>query len=551
MVGIDWLKEKLAAIMPPAPEVPIIDVDALSTFNPFGNSFSDPSVFDGNKFAGGLGLPTLTWTDRWALRLHSAKLFEENLYARGLIRRLVTNEITTGLSLEATPIDSLTGMSEDAKNEWTENVENRFGIWGKDKTVCDFRKQNTFGALQRIARAEALVDGDILIVLRQSRQTRVPAVQLISGQKVRSPLGAQPRRGNKITEGVELDKNGVHVAYWVEQEDGTSRRLPAFGERSGRKIAWLVYGTDKRYMDVRGVPMLALILQSLKEVDRYRDAAQRKAVINSILAMFIKKGENKQGTKPLTGGAQRKDSVTITDSDGTTRTLDIARQHPGLIMQELQEGEEPVGFGADGTDVNFGPFEAAMINGIAWANEVPPEVLTLAFQSNYSASRGAVNEFKMYLNKSRVERGEEFDAPVYQEWLLSETLRGTIAAPGLLAAWRDPARYDVYGAWVSSDWAGAIKPSVDLKKEVQAYAIMVKEGFITRARASAELTGQKFSWNAKQLKKENEQMAAALRPLFQLASDFGVNPSEVLKAKGVLDIEAVAEEVVALVEADK
>ena len=39
--------------------------------------------------------------------------------------------------------------------------------------------------------------------------------------------------------------------------------------------------------------MLSVILQSLKEIDRYRDATQRKAAINAILAMFIKKTQDK------------------------------------------------------------------------------------------------------------------------------------------------------------------------------------------------------------------------------------------------------------------
>lgn len=544
---IDWLKDKFA----PKASVPTIDVNALGAFNPAQTSYGASSIYDGNKFFGGLGLPTPMWTDYWSLRLWSAKLFQENPYARGLIRRLVTNEINTGLSLEATPIGSMVGLSEDQKNIWTEDVENRFAIWGKNRFICDFQKQLTFGALQRTIRREALLEGDILVVLRQSKRTGLPAIQLVPGSKIRSPLDGQARSGNKIVQGVELDKNGAQVAYWVVQDDGKGKRLPAFGERSGRRIAWLVYGTDKRFSTVRGEPMLSLILQSLKEIDRYRDSAQRKAVINSILAMFIKKTEDKPGTRPVTNGAIRRDQVSLPNPDGGTRTLDIAGQIPGMVIQELQTGEEPQSFGSEGTDVNFGPFEAAMLSAIAWAHEMPPEILTLSFQNNYSASRAAVNEFKLYLDKSRAERAEEFDAPVYEEWLISEVLRGKIKAPGLLEAWRNPLAYDVFGAWVLSDWAGAIKPSVDLKKEVQAYQIMVNAGFMTYARAVRELNGMKYSKVIKQLKLENTQKAEALTPLFELAQKFDVKPSEVLEASDKLSIEAVADEVMALVEADK
>jgi hypothetical protein len=53
---------------------------------PFRYSFDD-----GSKFAGGFGVTELLLADYWTLRQRSSQLFEQNLYARGLIRRLVTN----------------------------------------------------------------------------------------------------------------------------------------------------------------------------------------------------------------------------------------------------------------------------------------------------------------------------------------------------------------------------------------------------------------------------------------------------------------------------
>lgn len=480
------------------------------------------SILDGNKYIGGLGSPVFLFTDYWALRLHSAKLFKENLYARGLIRRLVTNEINTGLIPEAIPDTTILGLSEDFKNTWSEDVETRFQIWGKNPRVCDHMKRHTFNALQRICRTEALVTGDVLVVLIQNPNTKLPSIKLVPGHLVQTPTGFSPHKGNKIIHGVEVDPNKRHVAFWIRQEDGTSKRLPAFGERSRRKTAWLVYGTDKRLDEVRGEPILSLVMQSLKEIDRYRDAVQRKAVLNSILAMFIKKTSDKPGTKPLTGGAVRLDQAALSNPDGSTRQFNLTGQIPGLILEELQEGEEPKAYDSSNTDINFATFEAAIINAFAWANEIPPGILTLAFQSNYSASRGEVKEFTMYLDKSRSERADEFGEPIYQELLISQVLIGKIVAAGLLEAWRNPAQHDIFGAWVLSDWSGAIKPNVDLKKEVAGYVQMINAGVITLARATRELNGMKFSRVITQLKKENEQRAVAMRPLLELQREFGV-----------------------------
>lgn len=479
--------------------------------------------FDGDKFLGGFGETQLHLIDYWTLRQRSSQLFNDNLYARGIIRRLITNEINTGLTPEAAPDEAILGLPEDSLNVWTEDVETRFGIWAKAPKACDWKRVSTFGAIQRAARAEALIAGDVLVVLRQLPATRLPSVQLISGDSVRTPFGelSKLRNGHDIKHGVETDAQGRVVAHWIQQKDFTFKRLPAFGERTGRRLSWLVYGTDKRLDDLRGQPMLSLILQSLKEIDRYRDSAQRKAVINSILAMYIQKTEDKPGTLPITGSAVRRDKAIVTDGDGTTRDYNLAGQIPGLVVEELQHGEKPVAFGNQGTDTNFGIFEASIVNAMAWANEIPPEILTLAFSNNYSASQAAINEFKIYLNKVWSEWGEQFCQPIYTEWLVGEVLQQKIVAPQLLEAWRDPQKFDIFGAWTDTDWYGSIKPSTDMLKQVKGSELLVAGGYSTRSRESRITTGTKFSKNVKRLKRENELLAEAARPMLELEKEFG------------------------------
>lgn len=488
-----------------------------------GAAPSGTSFFDGDKFPGGFGVTQLFTADYWTLRERSSQLFTENLYARGLIRRLITNEINTGLTPEAAPDEEIIGVPEDSLNDWTETVENRFYIWGKNPKTCDWKHQKTFGALQRAARMEALISGDVLVVVRISQRTKLPIIQLISGSKVRTPLSVKLRKGHTIKHGVELDSIGRVAAHWVSEGIlGESKRIPALGEKTGRRVSWLVYGTDRRLDSVRGEPILSLVLQSLKEIDRYRDSVQRKAVVNSIVAMFIKKGENKIGSLPITSGAVRKDQVTIDDGTNIGRTINLARQLPGVVMEELQQGEEPVLLGGQGTDANFGTFEEAIIQSVAWAHEIPPEILRLAFSNNYSASQAAINEFKIYLNKIWSEFGEDFCMPVYTEWMISEVLLRKIDAPGLVEAWRDPEQHDVLGAWLCTDWYGSIKPSTDMVKQVKGSGLLIDRGLSTHARESRITTGTKFSKNIKRLKRENELLAEAKRPLAEFNQEFSV-----------------------------
>ena len=184
-----------------------------------------------------------------------------------------------------------------------------------------------------------------------------------------------------------------------------------------------------------------------------------------------------------------------------------------MAIDELQVGEEPFSFDTKRPNTGFKVFEDAIVSSIAWCNEIPPETLKLAFTSNFSSSRQANAEFKLYLDKERFFFSISYLKPRYENWLVSMALTGRIKAAGLLESCRDPQKFDIFGAWLDSDWIGAIKPHVDPLKETNAYRIKDQEGYSTKSRSTRELTGMKFSRNAKQLKKENELLAAAHQPL--------------------------------------
>lgn len=481
---------------------------------------------NGEKYPGGFGWTELLTADYWTLRARSTQLFKSNIYARGIVRRLVTNIINTGLALEAVPDAEILSMNEDTLADWAETVENRFHLWERTPHLCDFKGEKSFGQLQAQAKQTALISGDVLCVIMQDPVTGLPRLRLISGSRVQNPFGfgsSAPKLapGHVIQHGVELDADGRHIAYWILTRDEAkpfqhkAERLPCYGPQTGRRVAWLVYGTDKLLDDVRGEPILSIMLQSLREIDRYRDAVQRKAAVNAIYAMFIKKDQETQGTRPLMGGAVVRGAQTVTTEAGAKR-YNFAEQVPGAVIDELAPGETPHGFNSTGTDEKFGDFESTLVYALAWALEIPPEILTLSFASNYSASQAAVNEFKLFLNPVRDAWGTEFCQPLYIDWLLSETLAGRVKAAGLLEAWRDPMQYDKLAAWLAADWCGAIKPSVDLMKQANGYEKLVECGFLSRDRAARETTGTKFSKNVKKLERENIALARANKPIAEL-----------------------------------
>jgi capsid protein len=512
----------------PESTVPTISVEALNPIDPFAQNIHQS--FDGSKYPTGFGDTKLFELDYWELRAKSSQLFTENLYARGLIRRLVTNIINTGLSPECIPEESILGLEDEALQPWAERVETLYQLYGSQPRLIDWLGKDNDGALQEAIKLESLISGDILVILRQDKQTKMPKVQLVGGDLIRTPLEQKIKKGHKIKHGVELDADGRQVAYWYRPEptgdnvNVKSIRIPAFERGTGRRIAWLVYGTDHRLDEVRGQPFLSLMLQSLKEVDRYRDASVRKATINSILAMFIEKAEQQSSSFGMSNGAVRKENATVTDQTGT-RSYKIAEQIPGLVIEELRVGEKPTPHSTAGTDVNFGPFEKAIVSTMAWSAQIPPTILFLSFDRNYAASQAEINEFKLYLDMERFKFATQYLNIYYVEWLISASMKGFIPAPhgvfDLLMSWRLPNRWAEFGAWINVEWTGSVKPTTDLLKLAKANEVIVDRGWATNARVARELTGTKFRKNIEKQIRENEARAKALRPMLELKAEFG------------------------------
>lgn len=65
----------------------------------------DAGYWNGDKFPGSIGAtPEWEYVDYWTLRRRSLDLFRKNIYAKGIIRRLLWNEIHTGLVATPTPV---------------------------------------------------------------------------------------------------------------------------------------------------------------------------------------------------------------------------------------------------------------------------------------------------------------------------------------------------------------------------------------------------------------------------------------------------------------
>lgn len=510
----DRLVDALLADPPAAPEpapAPTHSMPVAATFDAFSGSYVQ--THDGEKFLGGMPETIDLITDYWALRQRSADLFERNIYARRAVRALTHAVVNTGLFPEATPLESVIGVAEDSLDDWADDVEARWGLYANTPELCDYHQKLTDGELQAVAFAEALLVGDVLRVTRYDDRG-TPSTQLINGAAVCNPtLSAVGDRD--IRHGVELDAQKREVAYWVLQEDLTHERIPARNGR-GELVASLVRVSDARLDGVRGMPILAVVLQMLSDLDSYRHSALRKAVVASAVALFVTTSEDGVGSRPLAGSATRRDVVESTGGQvGRPVNLNVRSMVPGITIDRLARGED-IKFGpSTGTDEKFGDFEAAIVAAMASCLNIPPEIFRQTFSSNYSASQAANHEFQSYVQIVRRDFGARYCRPGWRLWLINEVLERRIEALGFLEAWRARGAAAVYmvAAWVSAEWAGHVKPTTDIFKQMRGLEIAVNLGAIDYDTLSRNFNGSRFRTNVKRQKKQRRLATEAGIPL--------------------------------------
>jgi capsid protein len=182
----------------------------------------------------------------------------------------------------------------------------------------------------------------------------------------------------------------------------------------------------------------------------------------------------------------------------------------GMIIQNLKAGEEIQSYDTRRPNVNYATFHDSIMKGMTSAEGYAQSVVSVTFNSNYSAHRG---ELLLTWNKVEIEREQEnadLNNPVFRQWLQEMVRTGIL--PELNNFNSSPY---IANAWCKADWIGFPKLDIDPKATVEAAAMRVKEGFSTRDRETAGINGSEFTDNAKKLKKENDLLWEANKYLVE------------------------------------
>ena len=431
--------------------------------------------FDGEKNLGEAGPIIKYRLDYISTGLRSWQALIESEVVQTIISKYCTWIIGDGLKLTCEPSDyvlSQEGINLD-KIEFCKNVEQRFNLF-KNSKQADYSGMETLDSIANTAFKNSLVGGDVLVVLRFDGKEIT--VQLIDGYHIQSPeYGSEqyPKdlpNGNQIINGIEVDSKKKHLRYYIRNKDFKFDIIEAIGKNSGLQVAFLVKGMDYRLDNVRGLPIVACVLEKLKKMERYESATLSSAEERAKIVYFIKHTKQSSGETPLTKQMAKaanygsKDDLPtdltgkqLADSIGISTNKQVFNMEIDSELQALESKQE----------LQYKEYNTENVTAVCAALCIPYQVAMSKYEGNFSASRAALKDWENTMKVRRKSFANSFYQPIFEFWLEVKILQNKISAPGYLQARLD-GNDSVIQAYRKCRFIGVGVPHIDPLKEVNA-----------------------------------------------------------------------------------
>lgn len=438
------------------------------------------------------------------LRKRSRDLYAGGGLARSGIAKLTTNVVGWGIQPKPKIDGEALGLSDEECDEWERKTLREFKLWAEN-AMCDAERSKTFYAMQQLAYRNQLMSGDVFVLFGMKENARTPystTIRILEADRISTPdsagdsISSEMENGNRIVDGVEISTDGEVLRYYISNRHPLSENssvtlewqpIDAFGEDTGLPNILHITAFE-RPEQRRGIPFPSAQIEQIKQLDRYMNSELAANVVSSMLTAFIISDED-DGKPGMEDAINESEKVTDDEYKIELAPGAIYDLPPGKTIKEINPLRNNTGFES---------FVNAQIMITGAGMEIPKEVLTSKYESNYTAARAGLLDF---WSKVKVERNAfnlAFNQPIYEQWLAEAVALGRIDAPGFFD---DPA---VRRAWCGCLWIGSSMGHVDPKKEAEAAAMRIALNISTQEQEASEYNGNDWDANVRQRRKEIE-----------------------------------------------
>lgn len=428
--------------------------------------------------------------DRPLLVDRSIDLDRNNPLANGAISSLEENIIGTGLRVQSMINADFLGLSDEQAAQWQSEAERIFKLWAC-KNTADAKKEQNFYAMQSTAFVSALLTGDCF-AQRQFRNHEFLGTcwRLVDSTRVCNPDRMMDTR--KISGGIERGAYGEPRYYHVTNvhpystKDTITWRKISPDSRDGYTKDFIHCFRKRCITETRGRPVLAPVIEALKQLGRYTEAELQAAVVSGLFTVFIKSPDGNTDLEYYDG-----------DSEESTKSDSDYSMGNGQVVG-LAEGEDISTANPGRPNAGFDPFVLAIIRQIGVSLGLPYELMIKHFTASYSASRAALNEAQRSFRQRRKWFADCFCQPIYESVIIEAVSKGLLDAPGFFDD------YQTRQAYLATVWTGDAWGSLDPVKDVNAAEKRLSLGLTTRTQETLEINGGDYEKNAKQRAKESK-----------------------------------------------
>lgn len=449
------------------------------------------------------------------MRQRGRMLYMASPIAAAAINTNRTKIVGPGLRMKCSLDAELLGISPEAAKKWCKRTEAEFRTWCMNRTSCDALGVNNFYELQQLAVKSWLMSGDVFILIKRQKPTRINpyslCIQIIEADRIRTPMSGiasgsvfsvteGKHENNEVHDGVEVDSSGRVVAYHICNnypysamlKDTEWARVEAVSKKTGLPNILQIMDSE-RPDQYRGVTYLAPVIEMLLQSRRYTESELTAAIIQTYFTAWIQT-ETDSTDMPLFNQDD--------NDEGYDAEPEMA---PGNVVK-LKKGEEIVFGNPNIPTAGYETFTSALSQQIGAALEMPHEIMLKKFTASYSASKGALEEAWEAIKMRRSWFVNDFCQPIYEVWLAEAVARGRIIAPGFFD---DPL---IRAAWCGARWDGPALTQLDPKKEAESNAMLVQHGWKTNEQVTREYYGENWEDNMTALAVENELIKNIIPP---------------------------------------
>jgi lambda family phage portal protein len=441
------------------------------------------------------------------IRSRAQELERNNEYAQAFLNRLRNNVVgKEGISLQCRIKYKGGKQAGRLDKGYNASIEDYWYAAGKKKNLPTACGQFTSRGLQQYIITRLFVDGEVFI-LRQPGSTKNRfryALKFIDPARVDCKLNRE--RGtnvNAIKMGVEVDKDDMPVAYWILNHH-PNEHFVGGGRVSGRQHERIpassishIFKTE-RAGQVRGVTHLASAALKAHLLSQFEKACVISARNAAAKMGFFMVDQEKAEALGVLGNSIAEGEVSESVNDEAVIREDLTY---GSIDQLPSYITDIKTFDPKTPPANFEEFEKRMIRGMsAGFGDQYHGVANDLEGVNYTSSRtGELSQRDVWQNWQNF-LVEYFLETYFEEWAEIQIINQNVQIDAKKT--REMLDFDRY-VFKGRGWAW-----VDPKKQVEANAAAIENGFKTRRDVIYEESGRDFEEVQDDLAEEEKYMVS-------------------------------------------